>query len=121
ESNQITPVICITKIDLLDEENLEKINMYANNYMKIGYDIIFTSSKTMDGIEKLIPFLRDKTSVFAGQSGVGKSSLLNALIPELSLKTDDISNHLGRGKHTTRHVELIQFESGLVADTPGFS
>lgn len=121
ESNFITPVICITKIDLLDEENLEKVNMYAKDYEQIGYEVIFTSSKTKDGVEKLRPYLRDKISVFAGQSGVGKSSLLNALLPDLSLKTNDISNHLGRGKHTTRHVELIQFETGLVADTPGFS
>ncbi|HHY74582.1 MAG TPA: ribosome small subunit-dependent GTPase A [Bacillus bacterium] len=121
ESNYITPVICITKIDLLEEENLRKINNYANDYKEIGYEVIFTSSKTKDGIEKLRPYLRDNISVFAGQSGVGKSSLLNALLPELSLKTNDISNHLGRGKHTTRHVELIRFETGLVADTPGFS
>ena len=60
-------------------------------------------------------------SVFAGQSGVGKSSLLNVLRPDLELKTNEISNHLGRGKHTTRHVELIPIGDGLVADTPGFS
>lgn len=121
ESNHITPVICITKMDLLEQESLEKINNYASDYKQIGYDVIFTSSKTKDGTLKLRPYLRDQISVFAGQSGVGKSSLLNALLPELSLKTNDISNHLGRGKHTTRHVELIQFEGGLVADTPGFS
>lgn len=121
ESNQITPVICITKIDLLDESLYQTINKFRKDYEEIGYEVVFTSSKTKDGIEKLMPFLRDKISVFAGQSGVGKSSLLNALLPELSLKTNDISNHLGRGKHTTRHVELIRFETGLVADTPGFS
>lgn len=121
ESNQITPVICITKMDIVKGEQLETVKKYANEYVKIGYEVVFTSSKTMDGIEKLRPYLVGKESVFAGQSGVGKSSLLNSLNPDLLLKTNDISNHLGRGKHTTRHVELIQFESGLVADTPGFS
>ncbi|WP_102346983.1 ribosome small subunit-dependent GTPase A [Bacillus sp. Marseille-P3661] len=121
ESNNITPVICITKMDIVDNNQFSEIQAYAKDYQKIGYEVLFTSSKTLDGIEKLKPFLKDKISVFAGQSGVGKSSLLNALKPELELKTNDISSHLGRGKHTTRHVELIQFETGLVADTPGFS
>src|SRR5690606_6964362 len=66
-------------------------------------------------------FLEGKITVLAGQSGVGKSSLLNALKPGLNLETKEISDHLGRGKHTTRHVELIEIENGLVADTPGFS
>lgn len=121
ESNYITPVICITKIDIVSDEEMTNINRFARDYRDIGYDVIFTSSKSLDGVEKLSPYLRDKISVFAGQSGVGKSSLLNALIPDLLLETNHISNHLGRGKHTTRHVELIQFETGLVADTPGFS
>src|SRR5699024_4900223 len=77
--------------------------------------------QTKEGIESLRTFLSGKTSVFAGQSGVGKSTLLNALRPDLNLKTSEISTHLGRGKHTTRHVELIAIENGLVADTPGFS
>ena len=72
-------------------------------------------------MKELLPFLNGVISVFAGQSGVGKSSLLNVLRPDLELKTDEISTHLGRGKHTTRHVELIPIGDGLVADTPGFS
>jgi ribosome biogenesis GTPase len=82
---------------------------------------LLTSSETDEGLKELIPFLNGVITVFAGQSGVGKSSLLNALRPDLELKTDQISNHLGRGKHTTRHVELIPIGDGLVADTPGFS
>lgn len=122
EYNQIRPLICITKVDLLQQEKLTKLEQYAEDYRNAGYEVIFTSSETTAGIEDLSPFLDGKISVFAGQSGVGKSSLLNALRPELELKTSGISQHLGRGKHTTRHVELIKIGSnGLVADTPGFS
>jgi ribosome biogenesis GTPase / thiamine phosphate phosphatase len=121
ESKNIKPIICISKMDLVPEDMKAEIESYANDYEKIGYEVIFTSTKTREGIEQLLPHLDQQISVIAGQSGVGKSSLLNAINPELQLKTDDISTHLGRGKHTTRHVELIEMGSGLVADTPGFS
>ncbi|MFK2824951.1 ribosome small subunit-dependent GTPase A [Bacillus sp. B190/17] len=121
ESKQIEPLICITKIDLLNEEDEAAITRYADDYRSFGYKVILTSSEKLANLEELSSHLQGKTSVFAGQSGVGKSSLLNALKPELELKTDDISESLGRGKHTTRHVELISVENGLVADTPGFS
>lgn len=121
EYNRIKPVICITKMDLANQEEEMKVQAYAADYRKAGYDVLLTSSETAIGIEELTPHLQGKISVFAGQSGVGKSSLLNALRPELELKTNDISTHLGRGKHTTRHVELIEVGNGLVADTPGFS
>jgi ribosome biogenesis GTPase / thiamine phosphate phosphatase len=121
ESKEIEPLICVTKMDLLTSEQTNKIERYVKDYRSFGYEVLMTSSKTEHGVEELTPYLRDKISVFAGQSGVGKSSLLNALKPELELKTAMISSHLGRGKHTTRHVELIDIEDGLVADTPGFS
>ncbi|MGM7681748.1 ribosome small subunit-dependent GTPase A [Cytobacillus sp. Hm23] len=121
ESKNIEPLICISKIDLASETLIQEIHQYANDYRQIGYEVVLTSSLTTEGIQKLTPFLNNHISVFAGQSGVGKSSLLNALKPELDLKTDDISSHLGRGKHTTRHVELLSIGTGLVADTPGFS
>ncbi|MDX8365018.1 ribosome small subunit-dependent GTPase A [Cytobacillus sp. IB215665] len=121
ESKNIEPLICISKIDLASETLIQEIHQYANDYRQIGYEVVLTSSITTEGIQKLTPFLNNNISVFAGQSGVGKSSLLNALKPELDLKTDDISSHLGRGKHTTRHVELLSIGTGLVADTPGFS
>ncbi|MBN8191509.1 ribosome small subunit-dependent GTPase A [Bacillus sp. NTK074B] len=121
ESKEIEPLICVTKMDLVTREEAEKIEQYVSEYRSFGYEVLMTSSKTEHGLEEFAPYLKDKISVFAGQSGVGKSSLLNAMKPELELKTAMISSHLGRGKHTTRHVELIDIEDGLVADTPGFS
>lgn len=121
EFNHIQPIICITKMDLTTSEQEQAILQFAEHYQKAGYPVILTSSEKEMGIEKLYPHLENQISVFAGQSGVGKSSLLNALRPDLSIKTNDISTHLGRGKHTTRHVELIEIGNGLVADTPGFS
>jgi len=121
EFNHIKPLICITKMDLTNNVEKEKIADYAEQYRAAGYEVILTSSETETGIELLNPHIEKKISVFAGQSGVGKSSLLNVLRPDLDLKTNDISTHLGRGKHTTRHVELIKIGNGLIADTPGFS
>ncbi|AEP86566.1 MULTISPECIES: ribosome small subunit-dependent GTPase A [Bacillus] len=122
EANDIQPIICITKMDLIeDQDTQDAIQAYAEDYRNIGYDVYLTSSKDQDSLADIIPHFQDKTTVFAGQSGVGKSSLLNAISPELGLKTNEISEHLGRGKHTTRHVELIHTSGGLVADTPGFS
>lgn len=120
EYNRISPVICISKMDLTTAEERERLKIIAEDYRKAGYEVVFTSEQG-EGLQELLPFIKGKISVFAGQSGVGKSSLLNALNPDLELKTDDISTHLGRGKHTTRHVELIEIAGGLVADTPGFS
>jgi len=121
ENKEIEPIICISKMDLISEKQQEKLNQYMADYRKIGYEVVATSSITSAGLEVLMPYLEGKTSVFAGQSGVGKSSLLNAINPELDIETNQISAHLGRGKHTTRHVELLPIGSGLVADTPGFS
>ncbi|WP_203362266.1 ribosome small subunit-dependent GTPase A [Bacillus sp. REN10] len=121
ESKQIEPVICITKMDLLMDQQTEAIQQFAEQYKAFGYHVVLTSSEEEMNLEDVRSFLQGKTSVFAGQSGVGKSSLLNALRPELKLKTNEISDSLGRGKHTTRHVELIHVDNGLVADTPGFS
>ncbi|NUJ17086.1 ribosome small subunit-dependent GTPase A [Bacillus glycinifermentans] len=121
EANDIKPIICITKMDLAEGDWEGEIRRYAEDYRQIGYHVYLTSTKNGDGTEKLIPHFQDSITVFAGQSGVGKSSLLNAISPGLELKTARISAHLGRGKHTTRHVELIHAGGGLIADTPGFS
>ncbi|OGX78017.1 ribosome small subunit-dependent GTPase A [Exiguobacterium sp. SH3S2] len=121
ESKQVHPIIVLTKMDLLLEAEKEKISAAAALYRSIGYQVIETSTEDGAGIELIRSAFKDKTSVFAGQTGVGKSSLLNAVAPELELATGKISKALGRGKHTTRHVTLITLADGFVADTPGFS
>ncbi|TSB46364.1 ribosome small subunit-dependent GTPase A [Alkalicoccobacillus porphyridii] len=121
EASNIEPVIIISKMDLLNNEQLAVIETYVKDYEQIGYRVRVTSNAEGSDIQWLLPDLNDRISVVAGQSGVGKSSLLNALKPNLDIETDQISTHLGRGKHTTRHVELLSIGSGLVADTPGFS
>lgn len=116
EYNNITPVICFTKLDLLDEQELKNINKIIEYYKKIGYKVYKNTE-----IEEIKKQFKDRMTVFTGQSGAGKSTLLNKLNPNLNLKTNIISQALGRGKHTTRHVELIEMFEGLIADTPGFS
>jgi len=121
ESKRIQPVIFITKIDKLQDDNRVEIDSYKEQYEKIGYEVKMLTTKdpmTFTGVKDLF---KGKTSVIAGQSGVGKSALLNVLNPTLLLETGEISKSLGRGRHTTRHVELIAMNGGLVADTPGFS
>lgn len=115
EFNNIKPIICFTKLDLLNDNELEEINKIIDYYKKI-YEVYIN-----DDIESIKHIFKDKISVFTGQSGAGKSTLLNKLDESLQIKTNDISIALGRGKHTTRHVELIPLYDGLVADTPGFS
>ncbi len=121
ESFSVQPIICLTKMDLLTEEETQALWQHIDDYEKIGYTVLTTYKNDATLMERLAPLLKDKVSVLAGQSGVGKSTLLNTLIPDLDLKTADISQSLGRGKHTTRHVELIEVCEGLLADTPGFS
>ncbi|WAA13650.1 ribosome small subunit-dependent GTPase A [Fervidibacillus halotolerans] len=121
ESKKIKPILVVTKMDLLTPKEKEMIDEYISVYRSIGYKTIPLSSKTGMGLEQIKSIFDGKVSVFAGQSGVGKSTLINALRPDLQLKTSTISKHLGRGKHTTRHVELLEISKGLVADTPGFS
>lgn len=121
ESFHIQPIICLTKMDLLSEAQRTELQPYIDDYKEIGYDVIETFIDDASLMERLVPVLEGKTTVLAGQSGVGKSTLLNTLLPSLALKTGVISQHLGRGKHTTRHVELMEVAGGLLADTPGFS
>lgn len=115
EYNNVKPIICFTKLDLIDNEYRKEIDFYINYYRKIGYEVYLNTD------EEIRKIFKDKVTVFAGQSGAGKSTLLNRLDSNLNLATGEVSNALGRGKHTTRHVELIPLLGGLVADTPGFS
>ncbi len=114
--HNIKPIICFTKIDLLSKEEKRDIDFLAHYYKKTGYEVCFNTE-----IEHIKATLKNKVTVFTGQSGAGKSTLLNQLDHNLKLKTDEISVALGRGKHTTRHVELYSLFEGWVADTPGFS
>lgn len=116
EFNNIKPIICFTKLDLLNEIELKEINEYINYYKKIGYTVFINTE-----IDKIKKIFKDKITVFTGQTGAGKSTLINKLDSNLNLETGEISKALGRGKHTTRHVELHKIYDGLVADTPGFS
>lgn len=119
ERNNLKVNIIINKIDIVNENELFKI---SNIYKNIGYKVIETSNLNSQGIDELKVILKDKITVFAGPSGVGKSTLLNTIQPNLKLKTGEISQKTKRGKHTTRHAELIELDlGGWVVDTAGFS
>lgn len=116
EYKNIEPVIVITKIDL--DSSYEK---YCDIYTNAGFKVILCDNIKGAGAVQIRSLLKDKTSAFTGNTGVGKSSLLNAIDAGLSLETGETSRKLGRGRHTTRHCELYRVAGGYVADTPGFS
>ena len=115
EKNRIEPVIVITKTDLGFFDELMDI------YEKTGYRVIAVSGKTGVGVDEVKAVLKNRLTAFTGNSGVGKSTLINAVCPELSLETNEISTKLGRGRHTTRQAEIFHAGGGLVIDTAGFS
>ncbi len=121
EMYRIDTRIVLTKTDLMGKTLLEEVLKTLSYYASIGYPYVAVNPKTKEGLETIKELLKDKITVVAGQTGVGKSTLLNRLIPHLALETQDISEALGRGKHTTRHTELFSLAGGLIADTPGFS
>ncbi|MDR0846574.1 MAG: ribosome small subunit-dependent GTPase A [Lactobacillales bacterium] len=116
EYHNIKPILYFSKLDLLPDEDLDETQNIFEYYERIGYAVINNLN-----LEPLKPLFKNNVTVFTGQTGAGKSTLLNELDTTLDLKTDAISDKLGRGKHTTRHVELHHVFDGLIADTPGFS
>ena len=116
EINNIKPVICITKKDLLEKDEFKRVKPVLKYYKKLGYTVIFNNK-----VNKIKKMFKNKTIVFTGQTGAGKSSLINKLDHTLDFETNEISDALGRGKHTTRYVTLVTIGKGKVVDTPGFS
>lgn len=114
--NHIEPILVFTKLDLMNKNELKELKKIKKYYQKIGYQVI-----TNQEYKKLNKILKNKIVVVTGQTGAGKSTLLNKIDKNLNLKTNEISESLGRGKHTTRHVELFKFKHFYIADTPGFS
>lgn len=114
--NQVKPVICLTKIDLLKSKEKKEINKLIKYYEKIGIKVFDNQH-----LKKIIKYLKNKTVVLTGQTGSGKSTLINNIDPKFKLEVGEISKSLKRGKHTTRHVELYKTHDILFMDTPGYS
>ena len=116
EESSCELILCLNKMDLDPARELLEI------FSSVGYPVVRTSAETGEGIDELRRLIKGKTSTFTGNSGVGKSSLLNRLLPEANAETQEVSDKLGRGKHTTRHVELFALDDdSFIADTPGFA
>ena len=118
ESNNIKAIVCLNKVDLVNEEERNSLKEKIN---EIGYDVLFINAKAGIGIESLKERIKGNVTVLCGPSGAGKSTLINKLTNKEHMETGSVSEKLGRGKHTTRHSELIEVENGYIVDTPGFS
>ncbi len=119
ESQNIDTIICFNKTDLVSEKEITELR---NIYVNAGYHVVFASAKSDIGIDEIRRLLDGKTTAFAGPSGVGKSSMLNSIMPDINVTTGEISEKIQRGKHTTRHTEIFNVEEDTyIMDTPGFS
>ena len=118
EYNNIEVVVCLNKVDLVSEEERDEIKKRIND---IGYEVLYINAKEGVGIERLKERIQGNITVLCGPSGAGKSTLINQLADKEHMETGSVSVKLGRGKHTTRHSELIEIEDGYIVDTPGFS
>ena len=117
EHYRLNIVLCLNKLDLVDEVNEDLVKELKS----VGCDIVFLKSKEGYGLSELKTKIKDNITVFCGPSGVGKSTILNSILGREAMKTGDISKKSQKGKHTTRHSELIEYEEGFLLDTPGFS
>ena len=118
ESNNIKVIVALNKIDLVNEEEKENLKKRINS---IGYEVLFINAKKGIGVEDLKERLSNNVTVLCGPSGAGKSTLINTLTDKEHMETGEVSEKIGRGKHTTRHSELIEVSDGYIVDTPGFS
>ncbi|WP_018921298.1 ribosome small subunit-dependent GTPase A [Salsuginibacillus kocurii] len=121
EAKDIEPILLFTKRDQCNEEKYEQMKGYQQLYESLEYPVYFVSHTDEEDLDQVATAFAGKVTVLAGASGVGKSSFLNRISPGLDLEVGEISKQLKRGKHTTRHVELLSVQGGQVADTPGFS
>jgi len=120
EDTELNPVIILNKHDLLTDSDKSDIEAELCNYQKLGYQVLYVSNKTQYGLEALQELLNDRVSIFVGQSGVGKSTLVNSLMPEAKILTQEVSENSGLGQHTTTTARLYHFESGgKLIDSPG--
>ncbi len=117
QAQQIHPVLIFNKTDLPD---VHQVHLLIELYTSLGFEVHCVSAESGEGMDSLRAALQNKTVIFAGNTGVGKSSILNILYPALELETGEISEKLGRGRHTTRHIELYPVNGALIGDTPGF-
>lgn len=118
EHNNIHAIVCLNKVDLVSDEEKEEIK---NKINAIGYDVLYINAKKGIGVETLREKIKNNVTVLCGPSGAGKSTLINTLKESYHMETGEVSEKIGRGRHTTRHSELIDVEDGYIVDTPGFS